>query len=867
MASIQTGIQLNDNFTGVLFGIVNSVNLAISAMDEMNQTMNQPVDARILDGAIEQINKATMLANGYEETLKKMNQSAPQNQQPIQQSVQWQSDGIEVFNSSGIERYQQEIQSANAMLQQLSTTQNSISQQAYNTQILSPDAQKDMTALSVRIDNVRNRIQQIESNPMNIGTDVANTELEQLRAQLSQAVQQQEDLNRAVQQMDVSAANQAYLKLSQTVSNTERYIRDNTTEQGAFNQQIRDGTSQANTLVDTIKRMAGAYLSIQGVSKVLGVSDELIQTTSRLDLMNDKVQTTQELLEMNYAAAQDARGSFTDMASVVARFGNNAKDAFGSSAEVVAFATLVQKQMAIAGASTVESSNAMLQLSQALGSGVLRGDELNSIFEQAPNLIQNIADYLEVPIGTIREMASEGQLTADVVKAAIFAASDDINAKFESMPVTWAQTGQMMQNTAIMAFQPVLQRLNDLANSQAFQTFTTNAVNALAVLAGVLLDVFDMVASTGNFIADHWGTIGPIIGAVVTAYAAYCTVLGIYNAVQAISNGLSAISAAREAFRTGVTVAGTAATFGAVVAQEGFNAALLACPLTWIIALIAALIAVLVILANHFSGTGHIAQTTFGAICGALNVVKTALENLVIDAINGFLGIGMAVNALGYNIMTAFYNAICSVQSWWFGLLSTVLTVIAGICEALNSLPFVKGFDYSGITQAADNYAAKSAQAANNKRDYKSVADAYMDGSTTYDRKSYTDAYKNGAAWGDGVSGKIKNAVNNKATNIPNAGDYSSQLANAANTAATNAGKTADNTNKISKQMEITNEDLKYIRDIAERDVVNRYTTASITVNQTNNNTINNDMDLDGVTEHLRSTVEEQMNAAAEGVH
>lgn len=862
MASIQTGIQLNDNFTGVLSGIVNSVNLAIQVMDEMNQSMNQPVDTHMLDGAIEQIDRATMLASGYEEMLEKMTQSVPQVkqlQQPVQQTSQWQSDTMEVFNSSGIERYQQEIQSVNAMLEQLSITQNSISQQAYNTQILSPNAQRDMTALSVRIDNVRNRIQQIESNPMNIGTDVANTGLEQLRTQLNQAVQQQEDLNRAVQQMDVSAANAAYRQLSQTVSTTEQYIRDNTTEQGAFNQQIRDGTTQANTLVDTIKRMAGAYLSIQGMSKVLGVSDELIQTTSRLDLMNDKVQTTQELLEMNYAAAQDARGSFTDMASVVARFGNNAKDAFGSSAEVVAFATLVQKQMAIAGASTTESSNAMLQLSQALGSGVLRGDELNSIFEQAPNLIQNIADYLNQPIGAIREMASEGELTADVVKAAIFAASDDINAKFESMPVTWAQTGQMMQNTAIMAFQPVFQRLNDLANSQEFQTFTTNAVNSLAVLAGVVLDVIDLATSAGNFIADHWGTIGPIIGAVVAAYAAYCTVLGIYNAVQAISNGLEAISTARKAIKAGATLAEAAATTTATGAQVGLNAALLACPLTWIISVIIILIGVIIALANHFSGAGHTAQSAFGVICGAACWAGATIAN-------GVLAIGNAIAALASNMMTAFHNAICNIQSWFYDLLATALAVIAGVCEALNRLPFVN-FDYSGIVQAAYDYAAKSAEAAGNKKEYKSVADAYIEGGTTFDPNQ---AYKDGAAWGDGVTDKIKNAFSSNATNIPNPDDYNSQLANANSSAAQTAKNTADaanNTGKISKQLEITSEDLKYIRDIAERDVVNRYTTASITVNQTNNNTINNDMDLDGVTEHLRSTVEEQMNAMAEGVH
>lgn len=223
---------------------------------------------------------------------------------------------------------------------------------------------------------------------------------------------------------------------------------------------------------------------------------------------NDGVQSTAELVNMVYAAAQDARGSFSQMADVVARFGNNAKDAFSSSEEVVAFADLIQKQMTIAGASTQEAANAELQLSQALGSGVLRGDELNSIFEQAPNLIQNIADYLDVPIGQIREMAADGELSADIVKTAIFSAADDINSKFESMPMTWSQIWQLMQNTALIAFQPVLQNLNDLANSDVLQASIQNAIGAISALANILLDVFDSGAQHRWWLRLHAGVQG-----------------------------------------------------------------------------------------------------------------------------------------------------------------------------------------------------------------------------------------------------------------------------------------------------------------------------------------------------------------------
>ena len=478
MSSIQTGIELNDQFSGVLNNIISSVNLAVSAMADMQQSMNADIDTSSLQGARDEINQATVALNelndamqqdrNIQPTAPQVEQTAPDiappvvdggNQEPIpvqidpvlpdplienpdpvplevqpnappdidpvEVPVTWQTDNLDVFMGTGVERFQQEVQSANDMLNTLNTTQAHIAQTAQGIDILPDEAVQDMTTMQQRLSAIQQRIQQIENNPVNMGTDQANAELEQLRGQLNNAIQAQNELNDAMQNMDVSAANTAYLQLSQTVGNTERYIRDNVDEQGRFNQEIASGTQQANELTNTIKRAVAAYVSIQSVGKALDISDELTQTTSRLNMMNDGVQTTAELVNMVYAAAQDARGSFSQMADVVARFGNNAKDAFSSSEEVVAFADLIQKQMTIAGASTQEAANAELQLSQALGSGVLRGDELNSIFEQAPNLIQNIADYLDVPIGKIREMAADGELSADVVKAAIFSAADD----------------------------------------------------------------------------------------------------------------------------------------------------------------------------------------------------------------------------------------------------------------------------------------------------------------------------------------------------------------------------------------------------------------------------------------------------------
>ena len=572
MATIRTAIELQDNFTGVLYQVINSVNLGLSAMEDLHQTMNSPVDTASIEAARDSINQATLAVQQLDAAMQGLETPAsetptaptnsapvvlpvqpdvpdplvdqpapvdlpvePEQPEPVQVPVHWRSDNMEVFTSTGVERFEQEVQSANNMLNTLNQTQSRIAAQAAQTDLFPDNAIADMNNMQNRLQAIQQRIQTIESNPLNMGSDTANAELEQLRGQLDQAVQEQEALNRAVENMDVEAANQAYLRLSQTVGNTERYIRDNVDEQGRFNREIEEGTNEANSLTQTIKGAVAAYVSIQSIGKVLNISDELVQTTARIDLMNDGLQTTDELVGMIYAAAQDSRGSFNDMADVVARFGNNAKDAFSSSAEVVAFADLVQKQMTIAGASTSEASNAMLQLSQGLASGTLRGDELNSIFEQAPNLIQNIADYLDVPIGQIREMASEGELTADIVKNAIFASADDINAKFEAMPMTFGQLWQAFQNDALMAFQPVLQRLNELANSEQFQVFIDNAIGLMAGLAEVALTIFDVIMQIGTLIADNWSMISPIVYGVTAALAAYVAYMAIVKAVEMIS--------------------------------------------------------------------------------------------------------------------------------------------------------------------------------------------------------------------------------------------------------------------------------------------------------------------------------------------
>lgn len=663
--------------------------------------------------------------------------------------------------------------------------------------------------------------------------------------------------------------------------------------QTQYNQQIRNGVTASDNLLGKVKSLVGAYIGISTAKNVIGLSDELTQTTARLDMMvsqynelNGTMQTTEGLSQMIYQSAQSSRASYLDTAASVAKLGNNAKDAFSSTGEIVEFAELVNKQFTIAGASATESSAAFLQLTQALGSGVLRGDELNSIFEQAPNLIQNIADYMGVPIGQIREMASEGQITADIVKNAMFAAEDKINAKFAEMPMTWGQLWISFQNQALMAFQPVLQRLNDMANSPQFQTFVSNAVQVTATLADAVLDVFDLMGQAAGFVTNHWSVIEPLVWGIVEALGAYTIALGVHKAAQFTSNVVKGIATIQEYAHAKAILANSAAhtaetieTAKATVAQASFNTTLLACPVTWIVIGIIAIVAVLAALCNWIANTKGVAESGFGVMMGCIFVVGAAFENLQMVVTNIATGIVHVVIALGANIMTAFHNALCNVSAWWYGMLSDALFVINGICEALNKLPFVE-FDYSGITSAANDYAARAAEAEGNKMEYMDLAEAFKNGYNTLDAFQEgwaSDAFASGAAWGDGVADSVSGLFGG--VNFDNLSGLAAELAGgimgyndagsygSSYDTAANIANIARDTSNISDSLDISSEDLKYLRDIAEQEAINRFTTADIHVDMSGmQNTVNNANDLDGIVDGLTARVLESMEVVREGV-
>ena len=630
----------------------------------------------------------------------------------------------------------------------------------------------------------------------------------------------------------ISSLEQAGSEIDDAANSTDeaaRAARRAADEQRGVTNETERSANAATDWVSKIKGAVAALGAAKAVKAFVETSDELVSITARLDQMNDGLQSTEDVTNMIYNAAQRARGSFSDMASVVARFGNNAGDAFGSTAEVVAFAELVQKQMTIAGASTSEAANAMIQLSQGLGSGALRGDELNSIFEQAPNLIQSIADYLEVPIGQIRTMASEGQLTADIVKNAIFASAGDINTKFEQMPSTFGQVWQKFQNTALMAFTPVLQRFNELLNSQRFQTFFNSVCEGLYVLADVTMQVFDFMVNCGQAVIDNWDLISPVVYGVIAALAVYGTYLAIIKTMEIASAVASGVMAVGKGLLAAAMVLATGATWAETTAQMGLNSAMYACPIVWIIMLIIGLIAIIVLLCNWIAEVTGAAQSGIGIIVGTLFVAGAMIGNLFIAVINTIIDVGVVL----WNAVAAFVNffgnvfndPIGAIARLFFDLVDGILALLETLAGAIDTL---FGSNLAASVQGWRNDLGAWVDETFGKGE---EIMAQVSGEEWHiQRLDYDEAWNNGVEFGDGVAEAIDNFsfddIFGSGQDIPNPEDYEygyTPGGSSIDDLANNVEDITKNTGNIADSMDVlmADEDLKMYRDIAEQRYMN----------------------------------------------
>ncbi len=518
-------------------------------------------------------------------------------------------------------------------------------------------------------------------------------------ATISTAIELQESMTGTLYQMskavdmNISRMGEMYQAMSASVDTTSFEVARNSVSQVTI--EMQESVESAKSLTDRIKDLAAEYATMQTLTKVLNLSDQMNAAAARLDLMNDGLQTTQDLQNMIYQSAERSGGSYQATADTVAKLGITAGDAFNSSEEIIAFTEQVNKQFAIAGAEAMGIDAAMSQLTQVMSSGVLQGAEFNNILEQAPNIIQAIADYLGVTQGQLQVMAAEGQITAEIVKEAMFAAADETNAKFDQMPRTFSQMWTSFTNQALMAFQPLLQRMNEVANSAAFQGVVSVASAAVVTIAGIVLGIFDMISAVGSFVADNWSIIEPIIWGIVAA-------LTVYNAVMGIGWLTTMKDVMVKAAHAAQTTIQTVQTMALMFAQNGLNAAFAACPITW---LMIGMIAIIALIYAAVAAVNKLTESTYsatGIICGILSVAIALITNLFITIWN------ISVDVLGalWNAFASFANflgnlfndPVAAVVGLVVGMGDAILGVVEGALEALSWITL-------GVVDYADDIA------------------------------------------------------------------------------------------------------------------------------------------------------------------
>lgn len=639
------------------------------------------------------------------------------------------------------------------------------------------------------------------------------------------------EVDRATDNFDLpsqwTAANSTLGEMTGYLGRMVTLMQENNSQLNTINEgfeelrnQTKGAASGADGLLSVLKKGAMAIVGAAGIKKVFDLSDTLTSTTARLEMMNDGMQKTSELSKKIFQSAQRSRGEYQATADAVAKLGTMAGDAFSSNDEVIGFVEQLNKKFTIAGTSSAGKDAAMLQLTQAMGSGVLRGEEFNSILEQAPNIIQTIAEEMGVPKGQLKDMAAQGLVTADIVKNAILGAAGETDAAFESMPKTMEQSWTSFKNQALMSFQPVLEKINEMVNSETFQTAIDDVANALAVGADIALNMLNVLGGAISFVSDNWASFAPIILGVAAA-------LLVAKAVQAI-----------------------------------YNFTLAACPVTWIVIAIITLIAAIYSVCQSIAKFTGIANSGFGVICGGVMVVIGFFKNLGLAVANVALGIWEALCACGENIWAVFHNVFCDLQYLWYGFLKVVMDVVKGVCDVLNFIPFVN-IDTSGLESASRDFANKQAEAQNNKTAYKDVGEAFNKGASTFDAFSdgwVEDAFQSGAAWGDGVVDGINSMLDGFSNDV----DTSALTGDVKNAPA----GTADDPihTNVDNDINIADEDLQLMRDVAEARYVQNFVTLTPTV-QVSGNTINEKVDVNYVVDEIENRLTNEIAASAEGVY
>ncbi|MDU8740906.1 tape measure protein [Clostridioides difficile] len=751
-------------------------------------------------------------------------------------------------------------------------------------------------------------------------------------------------LNNPLNAGNIQASQQSLNNIESILTRIEQKIGRNTNEQENFNNKIRQGSEAGSLLVSKLKSIAGIYIGIKGIDSITKVADTIASTKARLNLMNDGLQTTDQLNKMIYLSAQSARASYADTAAQIAKLGILAGDAFGSSAEVIKFTELMNKAFVIGGTSANEASAAMYQLTQAMGAGKLQGDEFRSIMENAPLLATKIADAMGKTKDQLKELSSSGAITADVIRNALFKASDEIEKKFASMPITFSQALTMMKNDAYMIFGQTLGKISGALQSVRFSEIVVSIRNVMIAISSNIYDTLNIIKnilnseffsnlvqgftfcvvvitkSLGsivntalnivNIFAQNWSIIKPIVFGVASVFILFRGVLlatKIATIGNVIANVAHAASSSLSALMTNIQAAAlmrsNGATLSATIATWGLNAALLACPITWVVLGILAFVVVVfvaVAAVNKFAGTS---LTALGVIVGAVFAAVAAIQNVMIWLLNGCIAVNEGItngwNQCVYLMKQAIAKGVIFIIEKMASLNDSVNNAgnalgkafvaganiaIRGVNKLIDLLNKIPGVNIGKVGEAtftpvkADNSYIKQQIDSLNKW----VGDAPE--KIKLDRMGYKDIgaeFQKGNAlgtkWQNAITDKFKDTFDinkmledakkklglddlwNKQNPLNNLGGFGGDLGK-------NVKDTAGNTAKMAKTMDKSQEDLKYLRDIAEQETINRFTGVNIKIDMNNTNNISKDTDVDGIVNVLTEKLNDAMIVSAEGI-
>lgn len=615
---------------------------------------------------------------------------------------------------------------------------------------------------------------------------------------------------------------------------------------------IEKTSSAADVLIGKLRTLAGMLGGMALIKGAIGLSDELTLTEARLRNVNDGLQTTAELQDLIYNAAQRSRGSYQDMSVMVASLKAQTGDTFSSVREAAGFAELLTKQFKIAGTDATGISSTMYNLTQALSTGVLRGNDLNIVMSNAPQIVQRIADYMGVTVGEIKKLGADGKITADIVKNAMLGAAEDINAQFESMPMTFGDAVQKVKNMGIRAFQPLGRMISNAINSPQFNAAMNLIAAGILNLAAIGTVAFTTIGNMASFAADHMNVIAPIVTGLVAAFT-------LYNAILAVSTGLQAAHDAVMGAAAVIQGIYAAATGAAAAGQSAFNAALAACPITWFVAAVAVAIVVVVGLIMWLHGLADTGHTVFGDIAGvALGCFAVILNALAIVANAVISAVEFIINAYNegvYQIQMAFYNlavgavnafnsmidaadgAATAIANAFISGCNAAIGGINKLIDAMNAIPGVSIGSVGEIGQVGSVISARLS-VGNIAMPSKPAKAALPKFETVSMGEAFNQGFEKGSAWGDsaqnGLTGKftdIKNGLGNLmgGGSIADLIGSNDALADAMGGGAGGGGGggggkgnvgSVDKVKKV-EDCKLSDEDLKIYRDLAEQRYMN----------------------------------------------